>query len=136
MGIKKTSLADYAARMKSETVLTERRIIARVAGVTFEGRQELLGKVTEKTEIKLERDRRNEYDFNAVKVLALLDGAWAHVGFLPAAMSKNVAKSLDDDQELKAGVHKLKGGFTIGNPEEGTEVANYGLDIFVEGKMK
>ncbi len=133
MAIKKSSLTDYAARMKQKVELTQRRIIARVAGVTFEERQDLLKKVTDKTPIKLERDRRNEYDFNAIKVLAEIDGEWAHVGFLPKTMSKNVAKSLDDGLKLEAGVHKVKGGFKMNDSDE---LLNYGLDIFVEGQMK
>ena len=135
MGLKKTSLLDYAARLKDGAVLTQRRITARVAGVTFEGRQELLKKVNSDTPIKLERDRRNEFDFYAVKVMALLGDKWEHVGFLPKAMSKKMAKSLDDGLTLTAGVEKVKGGYEIGDGEKSMEL-NYGLDIFVEGMMK
>lgn len=133
--VKKSSLLDYAAKLKEAAELKQRRIIARVAGVTFEGRQELLKQVKDDTPIRLERDRRNEYDFYAVKVMAELNQVWEHVGFLPATMSKRVAKSLDDGLRLDAGVHKVKGGFEV-ERDDSVEELNYGLDIFIEGQLK
>jgi hypothetical protein len=131
--IRKANLLDYAARLKDKD--KPRKIVARVAGVTFEGRQELLKKIKPDTPIRLERDRRNEHDFYAVKVLAEISGTWEHVGFLPSTMSKRVAKPLDDGLTLKSGVHKLKGG-DVENDDGSISELNYGLDIYVEGQMK
>jgi hypothetical protein len=81
----------------------------------------------------LERDRRNEYDFYAVKVMALVDDQWQHIGFIPKTMSKKLSNSLDQGAELKCSVNKLKGGMVS---EVNNEKLNFGLDITIEGKMQ
>lgn len=136
--VKKSSLLAYANKVKGGTDLKPRKIIARIAGVTFEGRQEKIAHIKSDTQIKLERDRRNEYDFYAVKVLALLNGTWEHVGFLPKTMSRNISKSLDEGVALNPSVHKVKGGYSVPAStmgDEYTEKLNYGLDICIEGLM-
>ncbi len=129
--MKKSSLIDYANRLKNDTKLTPRKIIARVAGVTFEGRQEKLSKIALETKIRLERDRRNDFDFYAVQVLAYIDSTWEHVGFIPATMSRRISESLDSGVTLTAGVQKIKGGFTV---EDGKKLS-FGLDIWIEGQL-
>ena len=118
----------YASQVKRDVRGLDREVLARVAGVTFEGRQEYLAAMGTQTEIKLERDRRNPYDFNAVKVLADLGGAegWVHVGFIPSTMSKLVAKSVDNGVKLSATVHRLSGGMV--DVETGNNL-NFGLEI-------
>jgi len=129
--MKKSALLDYANRLKNDTKLTPRRIVARVAGVTFEGRQEKLCKIVPDTKIRLERDRRNDFDFYAVRVLAYIDSGWEHVGFVPATMSRRISESLDQGVTLMVGVHKVKGGYTT---EDGTKLS-FGLDIWIEGQL-
>lgn len=121
----KQQLKNYAQRVKEETSGLDRRIRARVAGVTFEGRQEHLAKLSEDTEVRLERDRRNPYDFHAVKVMAHL-GEWIHVGFIPRPMSRLIANSLDAGEGLNATVARIKGGF---ESEYTGEQLSYGLEI-------
>ena len=53
----------------------------------------------------------------------------------PKTMSKKIAKSLDEGMTLTCGVSKVKGGFEVGDGEKSLEL-NYGLDIFIEGKIK
>lgn len=127
----KSSLLNYANKVKSGTDLKPRRIVARVAGTTFDGRQDKLRLLDNSTSIKLERDRRNQYDFYAVKVLAMINGSWEHVGFLPATMSKRIAKSLDTGNFLTCGVHKVKGGMESSSGE----ILNFGLEVYIEGQM-
>lgn len=129
----KSILLKYAAQIKSSSDLSERKIVARVVGVTFEERQQLLDKITPETSMMLERDRRNEYDFYAVKVMALVDDQWQHIGFIPKTMSKKLSNSLDQGAELKCSVNKLKGGMVS---EVNNEKLNFGLDITIEGKMQ
>ena len=127
MSINKNKLRHYASRVKTDARGLDRTIIARIAGVTFEGRQELLAKMYESTEVRLERDRRNPYDFNAVKVLAYIynEGVWEHVGFIPSTMSKLISKSLDNGVELTATVHRITGGMVTDSGDQ----LNFGLEI-------
>jgi hypothetical protein len=120
------NLRNYADRVKSEDNGLDRRIIARLAGVTFEGRQKLLAKMNRNTPVRLERDRRNEYDFYAVQVMAKLKNKWHHVGFIPRTMSKLIAKGLDKGNLLSAEVHRVTGGMT---DDYSGEQLNYGLEI-------
>ena len=124
----KHSFQKYAEKIREESSALERKILARIVGVTFDGRQEFLAKMGEDTALRLERDRRNPYDFHAVKVMAQLDGAWEHVGFVPKKMNKKVTKSLDNGNPLSACVHRITGGMYSESREE---TLNYGLEIFI-----
>lgn len=128
----KSALLDYAKKVKQGNDLKSRRIVARVAGTTFDGRQEKISLLTNDTPVRLERDRRNEHDFYAVKVMAFLNEQWEHIGFLPSKMSKRIAKSLDTGNPLTVGIYKVKGGMESSHTGE---MLNWGLDVFVEGQM-
>lgn len=128
-----SKLKNYAATLKQGKKKTiDRNITARVAGVTFEGRQELISKMTVDTPVKLERDRRNEYDSYAVKVMALIEDSWQSVGFVPKKMSRTISFSLDNGVTLVASVKNVKGGMV--NQETG-EKFNYGLDISITPEL-
>lgn len=122
----KDKLRHYAGQVKRDALGLDREVLARVAGVTFEGRQDHLASMDTHTEVKLERDRRNEYDFNAVKVLAAVKGEWEHVGFIPSTMSKLISKSLDNGVQLLASVHRISGGMV--DAQTGNNL-NFGLEI-------
>jgi hypothetical protein len=126
MSMNKNRLKHYASKVKSDAYGLDRIIHARIAGVTFDGRQEKVAKLLPTTQLKLERDRRNEYDFHAVAVMAELGGSWEHVGFIPRAMSKLISRSLDNGVELVATMHRLTGGML--NEETG-ENLHFGLEI-------
>lgn len=118
----------YADNLKnSEKYLVEGKdIIAKVVGVTFGARQNLLDSVSMNTPVRLERDRRNPHDFYAVKVMAEIDSGWEHVGFISRHMSKKISKMLDDGIDVKAAVHSIVGGQT---KEHSGEKLNKGLRI-------
>jgi hypothetical protein len=122
----KNRLKHYASKVKSDARGLDRTIIARIAGVTFEGRQAHLEKMDLGTKVRLQRDRRNKYDFYAVAVMAEIGGAWEHVGFIPGAMSKLISRSLDNGVDLVAVAHRRTGGMV--NEQTG-ENLNYGLEI-------
>ncbi len=128
----KSKLLDYANKVKSGSSFTERRIIARVVGVSFEGRQEKIASLLKDTPIRLERDRRNTYDFYAVKVMANINSIWEQVGFLPQAMSKKISESLDSGETLSVSIYKIKDAFTTDKGEQ----SYMGLDICIEGQIK
>lgn len=118
----------YAANLKkSEKYLVDgKNIVAKVVGVTFGSRQSLLESVSMETPVRLERDRRNQHDFYAVKVMAEIDSVWEHVGFISRHMSKKISKMLDDGIDVKASVHSIVGGQTS---EHSGEKLNRGLRI-------
>ena len=127
MSLNKNRLKHYAAKVKSADVGLQRNLIARLAGVTFDSRQQFIEQVSNDTPIRLERDRRNKFDFHAVGVWAnIAPDTWVHVGFIPRAMSKLISRSLDNGIELSAVVHRRTGGMLN---EETNEVLNYGLEI-------
>ena len=116
---------NYAEAVKLQRrTLPSKTVIARVAGVSFEGRQELLAQMSELTGVKLERERRNVHDPYAVRVLADFGGIWRHVGYIPGKMSAKIARLLDNGVALTVAVHRVTGGFFRGG-----EQAHYGLEI-------
>jgi len=119
-------LRKYADSVREENDFTKREIIARVAGVSFEGRQDLLKKLKKTTPIKVLRDRKNKHDFYAVKVMAKLKGKWEHIGFLPRKMAFSVSKNMDKGVSYTAKVHRISGG---GTSEYTGEELFFGLDI-------
>jgi len=127
MSLNKNRLKHYAARVKSAEVGLQKNLIARLAGVTFDSRQQYIEQVEADTPIKLERDRRNKFDFHAVGVWANTHSDnWVHVGFIPRAMSKLISRSLDNGVQLVATVHRRTGGMLN---EETNEKLHYGLEI-------
>lgn len=127
MSLNKNRLKHYAAGVKSAAVGLQRTIVARIAGVTFDGRQDVLECIELSTPTRLERDRRNKFDFHAVAVMVNLTGdIWSHAGFIPSTMSKLISRSLDNGVQLDASVHKRTGGMV--NEETGNKL-HYGLEI-------
>lgn len=125
----KDRLSMYADLVKTSAKALDHAIIARLAGVTFDGCQEHLAFISPSTSIKLSRDRRNEYDSSAVRVLAQLgdtESSWVHVGFIPSKMSPLIARNLDQGVVLATTVHRLLGGM---QREGSDEKLNFGLEI-------
>lgn len=125
------ALKNYAKGINEEDSPIKRPIIAKVVGVTFEGRQELLAKLTEDSVISIERDRRNTYDPFAVKVMAVFGEETLQVGFIPKAMAKKVSKHLDNGGALSSSLHKLVGGDEIFDRDTCGQKFNYGLEILI-----
>jgi hypothetical protein len=119
----------FADKIVSQADVLDRDLIAKVAGVTFDGRQELLSRLTKESAVSLERDRRNPHDFYAIKVLALIDDSWYHVGFLPRKMAKLVSTSLDKGIDFVSFVHRITGGVYS---EYKKENLNYGLEVKIK----
>lgn len=121
-------LKHYAARVKLESGGLDRKIIAKVAGVTFEGRQDIIAQIKKDTPVRLVRDRRNEYDFYAVEVHVDLGDGWQQAGFIPNPMCRMIAQTLDKGLHLSAAIHRVTGGMVS---EFTGENLNYGLEVTV-----
>jgi hypothetical protein len=122
-------IKNYINDMKPVAPLLDKKIVAKVTGVTFDGRQDNLALITKDTSIKLERDRRNSYDFYAVKVMGLVGEEWKDLGFLPAKMSSKYSHFLDKNYTLKASIHRISGG---PSKREGESDLFYGIEIIIE----
>jgi len=123
------ALKNYAGGINSAEVYLNRKLVAKVTGVTFEGRQSLLAAMDKDTKVSLERDRRNEYDQFAVKVMAVIGTEEVQVGFVPKLMAKKIAIHLDNGgANMVCSVSKLSGG---GTDSRSGEALNRGLEIII-----
>lgn len=94
-------------------------INTRVAGTTFNGRQNMLAYVdknTTNTRIALVREPNNSYDPNAVKVIAVVkktDGTKNTVclGYLPKAEAARIAPVMDSGKWIKINQWTVTGGY-------------------------
>jgi phosphoribosylformylglycinamidine (FGAM) synthase-like amidotransferase family enzyme len=86
----------------------------RVAGVTFEGRQEMLKmfKVypVRSISVELKREPFNKYDANAVQVLIYPGGlsyTMYHIGFIPKEYAKYLAPLMDSGSTFVATINEI-----------------------------
>ncbi|WP_176547943.1 HIRAN domain-containing protein [Priestia aryabhattai] len=73
----------------------------RVAGVSFDGRQEHIKKMTKRTKLKLEREPDNRYDENAIMVLAKINQKWHQIGYLHRDYAAKFASVMDCGEAVK-----------------------------------
>ncbi len=102
--------------------VSTRMIETRVAGVTFENRQAVVGLLTEGERVSLIRDPDNPFDPNAVKVVR-----WdrQQIGFLDRELAKIMAPKMDRyGGSFKATVSRITGGYYPGS-SLGVEVRFY-----------
>ncbi len=79
----------------------------KLAGVTFEGRQDALERLTAGTPLRLERQPDNEYDANAC---ALFDPHGDQVGFFNRRLAAALAPAIDAGVEYDVEVTEVTGG--------------------------
>ena len=100
----------------------------KVAGVTFEGRQEVLKQLVAPCPLRLVRDPENAYDENAIAVCAGAadasgqDRFSGQIGFLNARLATRLAPVIDEGVPYDAILEQVTGG------EEGR---SYGANILV-----
>lgn len=103
----------------------------KVAGVTFEGRQELVAGLAAGDELALVRDSDNAYDPNAVAVLSPA----GQVGFLNRQLAERLAPCMDGGAAYAARVTEVTGGMLLKDadeqPDELARPAAMGLNIEV-----
>jgi single-stranded-DNA-specific exonuclease len=79
----------------------------KLAGVTFEGRQEVLGRISAGTPLRLERQPQNPFDTNAC---ALFDPQGDQIGFLNRRLAAALAPSVDAGVGYDVEVTEVTGG--------------------------
>lgn len=99
------ALRAYAKRVRVDKEDSDS--VFSVVGVTFENRQPLINIMSDKTKVRLARERSNEFDFYAVAVEAKLGGKWLKIGYLPKARNKEVAEKLDKAVNIRARVKNI-----------------------------
>lgn len=103
----------------------------KVAGVTFEGRQETIAKLRGNEPVTLVREPHNTYDKNAIAVwVTAHDGTKYHVGYLPREWARDFAE-LMSGPPIKAKIAEITGGFET----ESGDIASRGivLDVTADG---
>lgn len=90
----------------------------RAAGTTFENRQEILSYISkynhESLEVLLMRDKKNEYDKNAVGIVIYIKPIkrYAVIGYVPRGLSQDLAKVIDVGIEVKCSAFDVIGGYS------------------------
>lgn len=95
-----------------EASQTTRSFFAKVAGVTFEERQRIAARCSERERLILVRDPGNRFDKGAIKVMRL-NGE--QLGFIPAHVSRGgdssgLASQMDEGVEYQCRIGSITGG--------------------------
>lgn len=127
-GLIRQGLSRRAAMLRAWLTVKLRRIETKTAGVTQERRQQLLARLRrydrEDVTITLERDTRNLYDSNAVKIIAAVRGKGSAVmGYINRTLAQAIAPLLDKGKAVKAALISVTGGNEYRR--------NYGLSIAI-----
>ncbi len=89
----------------------------RVAGVTFENRQARLAYLAQfkpqSLTVRLERECNNQYDSSAIKVIIAIPEIRKQtvIGYIPAAVSRDLSKVIDAGIKVKAKVLSVIRGY-------------------------
>lgn len=95
----------------------------KVVGVTFENRQKFVLETRINDILSLERDRYNEYDRNAIKVVNMQGN---QIGFLSKEVSRTLAPLIDSGSEYIATVTGITGTNLTDH--------NLGVNVYIENK--
>lgn len=101
-------------------------ISCRVAGVTFEGRQEKIARLQGHEPCRIEPEPDNPYDPNALKVMIASAEGPQHVGYVPRQLAAEIAPHLEGEA-LMITFNRVTGGFEMWDGS----AANLGLVITI-----
>jgi len=104
------------------------KLETKVAGTTYGNRQKAIEHLThytpEAVSIRLERERDNAADRNAVAVWAAVEGKGSyHMGYLPRSLAAFIAPLMDAGKAVTALFREVRGGYE--------PYMNYGLRVEV-----
>ncbi len=106
-------------------------LLSKVVGVTFEGRQEIIGMMHGSEVIQLRPEPSNQYDGNAIAVWVAFPPEArmeaAQIGYLPKEIATQVAPHMEGEYFIGE-VDEINGGFL---KHDGTQ-ASMGVIIRVE----
>jgi len=98
--------AEYAERDRYATIGDAVAFNTKVAGVSFEGRQDVLAGLRAGDPLSLVRQPDNEHDANAIAVMR----GTLHIGFLNKQMARKLAPKFDEGARYRADVTAVTGG--------------------------
>lgn len=102
--------------------------VTKVAGVTYEGRQDHIRQMKGNEPVRIVPEPENPHDPNALAVhVALKIGKVVHVGYIPRDLAAKVAPYLEGESVM-ARIIEVTGGFTTW----GGNTASYGLRLEIE----
>jgi len=112
-------------------VMETKILLSKVAGVTFEGRQDVIEAMHGNEAVQLRPEPQNQYDANAIAVWVAFPPESgmeaAHIGYLPKEIAAQVAPHMDGES-LMGWVDEITGGF---RKWDGS-IASYGVIVRVE----
>ncbi|USK48030.1 HIRAN domain-containing protein [Bacillus sp. CMF12] len=91
----------------------------RLSGVTYEGRQSVIARISEYDSIYLERDYHNRFDENAIGVFHYTG---VSIGWIPREVARFLAPQMDDGATIHAKILRIVGGNDL----------SYGVEIILE----
>ncbi len=91
---------------------------AKVAGVTYEGRQSVIAFCHAGDDVTLRREPENRYDRNAIAV----DSKFGQIGYVPKALAAHLAPKLDSGEVATTEIIAMTGGSSR-YPTQGVEIA-------------
>lgn len=111
--------------------MNTKNLMSKVAGVTFEGRQEIIRTMIGDETIQLRPEPENKYDPNAIAVWVAFPNEArmpvSQIGYLPREIAEQIAPHLDGESVI-GHITEISGGFT---KYDGSQ-ASYGVVISVE----
>lgn len=83
-----------------------------VKGVTFEGRQEKIAKLTGREPVRIIAEPENPFDKNALGVNVAFEGSIVHIGYVPKERAADIAPELDGES-VDGRIDRITGGWTM-----------------------
>lgn len=122
-----TTQRDPDQSEKGGSIMTNRILMTKVAGVTFEGRQAYISQLVGNEPCKIVPEPTNQYDANALAVHVAFEGEVYHVGYIPKELAAQIAPHLEGEAVM-ATIDEITGGFLLTNGES----AAWGLLLRIE----
>jgi hypothetical protein len=90
--------------------MPNKTIVFKVAGVTYENRQDTISIMHGSEPCRIVPEPTNAYDPNALAVIAIVEGSRQHIGYVPKELAKLIAPHLDGEQ-VDVKILEITGGF-------------------------
>lgn len=104
-----------------------RTLHIKVAGTTFDGRQDYLAQLTGQEPVRLIPEPENPHDANAIAVYVASGGKILHCGYIPRKNAAEIAP-LMEGESFDCTIEAVTGGFEFDNGD----TAAYGLRLVVQ----
>ena len=98
---------NLAAKEEYKNIGDSESFFTKLAGVTFDGRQQIIDKLKPNSALHLKREPDNEHDSNAIRVLT---AAGIDLGFLNKKLAKQLAPLMDAGTQFTCQVTDVTGG--------------------------